>query len=114
MSGVLLLLFWTESSTGGGWRDSAVAFLTAVLFALGVITARRAERAAWTKEPTRTAYLLAFFGASAALFGAIRVDAGLLHRGDLTTNRLVRDSIVTMSVVLVSLWSLRKQRAATR
>lgn len=109
MSGALLLMFWLESSNGVGWLDCAVALLAAALFVFGVIATRQGEKAIWLTRPTRVAYLLIFLGVFALVFGAIYVDAYLLHREDITSTRVRHDTIIAIVLLFGTLWSWRRR-----
>ena len=114
MTGFLILLFWSEASDGVGWADAALALAASGLFVLGTILARRGEKARWVAHPTWHAYLLLSIGAFALIFGAIYADAYLLHRGDLTSNRLRHDIVPAVLMPAAVLWSLRRQFRAKR
>jgi uncharacterized membrane protein len=114
MTLALWLLFWLEASNRVGWPDAALACGAAVLFVFATILVRRGERATWIAHPTWQAYLLVSVGAFALIFGATYADAYLLHRGDITPNRIWHD--ITFAIVLTVgfLWSFRGRFRANR
>ena len=114
MTGVLMFLFWLEASDTIGWTDAALTFATAVLFVFAIILARRGEKAKWIAQPTRHAYLLAVLGTFVLMFGAIYADAYLLHRRDLTFNRLRHDMVPAVLGPAAFLWSSRRRLRARR
>jgi len=114
MTGVMVLLFRSEASDGLGWADAALALAAAVLLVLGIVLARRGEKATWIVRPTWHAYLLATLGVSVLTFGAIYADAYLLHRRDLTFNRLLHDLVLVIIVTAATLWSSRRRSRARR
>jgi uncharacterized membrane protein len=107
MTGVLSFLFWMEASDGVGWSDAALACMAAALFVIATVLARRGEKARWIAHPTWHAYLLVCLGAFALIFGAIYADAYLLHRRDLTSNRLRHDIVPALLGPAAVLWSSR-------
>ena len=109
MAGLLILLYWFESSSGIGWADAALAFAAAGLLVFAIILARRNEKAAWIARPTWQAILLLSLGAFALIFAAIVADAFILHRGDLTASRLLRDMAIGVAMSVATGWSLRRQ-----
>ena len=110
MTGVLLALFWIEATDGLGWADALLAVAAAVLFVLGVILARRGEKAKWITQPTWRVSFLAALGALVLLFAAVYADAYLLHHRDLTSDRLRRDMVAVMVAVAVALWTSLRRR----
>jgi hypothetical protein len=112
MTGVLVFLFWLEASDGVGWADAALASATAVLFVLATILARRGEKARWIAQPTWHVYPVATLGAFVLMFGAIYADTYLLHRRDITFNRLRHDMVIAIVVIAGTVWSfLRRHRS---
>jgi len=112
MTGVLVLLFWLEASDRVGWADAALASAVAVLFVLATILARRGEKARWIAQPTWHVYPLAIFGAFVLMFGAIYADSYLLHRRDITSSRLRRDTVIAIVATAGTVWSfLRRHRS---
>jgi uncharacterized membrane protein len=114
VTGLLVFLFWLEASDGIGWADAALALAAATLFVLGVIIARRGERATWIVRPTWHAYLLAGLGAFVLLFGAIYADTYLLHRTDITFKRVSHDTVLAIVVTAGIFWSSRRRRSDGR
>jgi hypothetical protein len=114
MTGLLVFLFWLEATDGIGLADAALALAVAALFVLGVIIARRGEKATWIARPTWPVYLLVALGAFLLIFGAIYADSYLLHRTDITFKRLRRDTIVAITVIGAMLWSSLRRRSARR
>ena len=114
MTPVLWLLFWLEASDRVGWPDAVLACGAGVLFVFATILARRGEKARWIAHPTWHAHLLVSFGAFALTFGAIYADAYLLHRRDLTSNRLRHDIVPAVLMPAAFLWSSRRRFRATR
>jgi uncharacterized membrane protein len=114
MTGALVFLFWLEASDGVGWADAALAFAGAVLFVFVTILARRGEKATWMARPTWHAYLLAALGAFVLMFGAIYADAYILHRRDITSNRLRHDTVLAIVLTAATLWSSRRRPPARR
>lgn len=114
MTPVLWLLFWLEASDRVGWPDAGLACGTAVLFVFATILARRGEKATWIAHPTWQAYVLVSIGTLALMFGAIYADAYLLHRRDITPNRIWHD--ITFALILTAgfLWSFRRRFRANR
>ena len=107
LTGLLMFSFWLEASDAVGWADSALAFAIAVLCAFGIVLVRRAEKAKWMAQPTRSAYLLMVLGAFGMMFGAIYADAYLLHRRDITSSRFGHDALFGVLWIAVTLWSSR-------
>jgi len=114
LTGVLVLLFWVEASDGVGWADGALAFATAVLGVFAIILARRGEKATWIAKPRWHVHLLAAFGALMWMFGAIYVDAYILHRKDIASSRLGHDMVLALAVTAGTLWSSRRRSLARR
>jgi hypothetical protein len=114
MTGVLVFLFWLETSDGLGWADAALACAAAVLFVFATILARRGEKARWIAQPTWHSYLLAALGTSGLMFGAIYADAYLIHLRDITSNRLWHDMVFVIVVTTGTLWSSRRRLPARR
>jgi len=112
MTGLLMFLFWLEASDAVGWADIALAFATAALWVFAIVLARRAEKATWIAQPTRSAYLLAVLGAFGMMFGAIYADAYLLHRSDITSSRFRHDAVFGVLLTAVTLWSSRRRPPA--
>lgn len=114
MTAVLWLLFWLEASDRVGWPDAVLACGAAVLFVFATISARRGEKAAWIAHPTWQARLLVSVGAFALTFGAIYADAYLLHREDISPNRIWHD--ITFALVLTAgfMWSFRGRYRTNR
>ena len=110
----LVSLFWLEASDGVGWADGVLALAAAALSVLGIILARRNEKAAWIVRPTWRTRLLISLGAFALLFAAIYLDAYILHRRDLTASRLSRDMAVGIALAVTSSWSLRRRNTPKR
>jgi hypothetical protein len=100
MTGMLAFLFWLEASDGVGWPDRALACMAAVLFVFATVLARRGEKARWIAQPTWHAYILVCLGTFALMFSAIYADAYLLHRRDLTSNRLRHDIVPAATNIL--------------
>jgi drug/metabolite transporter (DMT)-like permease len=112
MTGALVFLFWLEARDGIGWADAALACAAAVLLVFAIIFARRGEKARWIAQPTWYAYVLAALGAFALMFGAIYADGYLLHRRDITSNRLGHDMVLAIVVTAGTVWSfLRRHRS---
>src|SRR5258707_2244877 len=106
MTGVLLALFWIPATDGFGWADALLAVAAAVLFVLGVILARRGEKAKWIAQPTWRVRLLSTLGTLVLVFAAMYADACLLHRRDITSDRLRHDMVPVIVAVAAALWSL--------
>ena len=70
MSGLLMYLFWIEAGHAIRWADAALACAAAMLCVLGIILARRNEKASWLVQPTWQAKLLLAFGVFLLIFGA--------------------------------------------
>ncbi|SRR5713226_358615 len=109
MTGLLMLLFWLEASDAVGWADTGLAFATAVLCIFAIVLARRAEKATWIAQVTRSAYKLAVLGAFGMMFGAIYADAYLLHRRDITFSRFRHDAVFGILFTAVTLWSSQRR-----
>lgn len=109
MAGILMFLFWLEASDAVGWADTAFAFATAVLCVLAIVLARRAEKATWIAQPTRSVYLLVVLGAFGMMFGAIYADAYLLHRRDITSSRFRHDAVLGVLLTAATMWSSRRR-----
>jgi hypothetical protein len=114
MTGVLVFLFWLEASDGVGWADATLAFAAGVLFVFAVILARRREKAKWIAQPTWLVYVLAPLGSFVLIFGAIYADTFLLHRRDITSNRLRHDMVFGIVVTTGTVWSSRRRLPARR
>jgi hypothetical protein len=110
MTGLLMLLFWSEASDAVGWIDAALAFAAAVLCVFAIILARRAERATWIARPTRYVNLLAILGGIGLMFGALYADSYVLHRRDITFSRFRHDIVFAGVFTVVMLWSSLKRR----
>jgi hypothetical protein len=112
MTGLLVFLFWLEASDRIGWADAALASAVAVLFVPAIILARRRERARWIAQPTWYVYPLAILSAFVLVFGAIYADTYFLHRRDITSNRIRRDTVIAIVVTAGTfLSSLRRHRS---
>ena len=114
MSGALLFLFWLDASDGVRWTDATLAFVAAVLIVSVIIVVCRGEKARWMAQPTRYAHLFAVLGAFGLTFGAMYVDAYLLHRRNIPSDRLRDDMVSAVVLTSVMLWSLRRRRTAGR
>ena len=114
MTGMLLVLFWANATDGLGWADALLAVAAAVLFVLGVILARRGEKAKWIAQPTWRVHLLATVEGLVLLFGAVYTDAYLLHNRDFTSERLRHDIGPIMAVAAVTLWTSLRRRHLDR
>jgi hypothetical protein len=109
ISGFLAFFFWLGASNGISWADVALACAAAVFGVLATVLCRRAEKAAWITKPTRRSYLLAMLGAIVLVFGAVYVDAYLLHRRDITSGRIWRDIVIAVGFLAMTWWSSRKR-----
>lgn len=114
VTGLLVFLFWLESSNGVGWLDGVVAVAAGVLFVLGVILARQNENATWMARPTWRTYALGIFACAALMLGAEYADAYLLHRGNFTSGRLLDDAVTIVIVSAALIWSWQKRVTASR
>jgi hypothetical protein len=114
MTATLWLLFWLEASDRVGWPDAMLACGAAVLFVFATILARRREKATWIAHPTWQAWLLVSLGAFALIFAAIYADAYLLHRRDLTPNRIWHDIIFALVLLAGFQGSFRRRFLAKR
>jgi uncharacterized membrane protein YoaK (UPF0700 family) len=114
MTGLLVFLFWVDASDGIGWADAVLAVATTVLFVLGIILARQGEKAKWIAQPTWHVYLAASLGAFMLLFGAMYADAYLLHRRDMTFNRVRHDMVLAIVFTATTLWTSRRRSHAGR
>ena len=114
MTGGLVFLFWLEARERIGWADAAFAFASAVLFVFATILARRGEKATWIARPTWHAHLLVYVGAFVLMFGTIYMDGYILHRREITSNRLWHDVLLAIVVTAGTLWSSRRQRPPRR
>ena len=116
MTGALAVLFWVRAGHRIGWADAALGCAAAVLLVFAIIAARRGEKARWITEPTWRLYVLGPLGAVAWMFGVMYADSYLLHRTDITSNRLWNDmglAVVLTAVTAVTagtVWSLRRRR----
>jgi|SRR5271168_2414746 len=112
LTGLLVFLFWLEAGDRIGWADAALGSAVAVLFVLAIILARRGEKARWIAQPTWYVYPLAILAAFVLMFGAMYADTYLLHHGDITSNRLRRDTMIAIAVTAGTfLSSLRRHRS---
>jgi hypothetical protein len=69
-------------------------------------------KARWIAQPTWYVYPLAILGAFVLMFGAIYADTYLLHRRDITSNRLRRDTVIAIVATAGTVWSfLRRHRS---
>jgi len=109
MTGLLLFSFWVNSIDGVRWSDALLAATGAVLLVLGIIIMRRGEKAKWIAHPTWRAHLLVTLGAVSLLFGAIYADAYLLHRGEITRDRLEHHVIPIAVAIVTTLWASRRR-----
>jgi hypothetical protein len=114
MTGALVFVFWLEASDGVGWADAALASSAAVWVVFAIILARRGEKAKWIAHPTWHASVLAVLGSFVLMFSAIYADAYLLHRRDITSNRLLHDIVLAIVLTAVTLWSSRRRLRARR
>lgn len=117
MTGLLVFLFWLEAGDRIGWADAALGCAAAVLLVFAIILARRGEKASWIAQPTWRVYLLASLGAFALMFGAMYADSYLLHRRDITFNRLWHDTGLAIAITAVTagtLWSSRRRHPTRR
>lgn len=108
----LMFLFWIDVSSRVGWADAVLASATAVLLVFVIILARRGEKARWIAQPTWHVDLMAMLGAVALTLGSMYADGYILHRTDITSNWLRRNTVITIVVAAVSvLLSLRRYRS---
>lgn len=114
MTGVLLLVFWSEATRGISWADAALATASMALLVFMIIVGRRAEKAKWIAQPTWTALALASLGMSMWMFGTIYADAYLLHRSDITRHRIQDDLVFAIVMAAGTLWTLRRRLRARR
>lgn len=110
----LVFLFWLEATDGVRWADAGLALAVAVVSVLGIILARRNEKAAWIARPTWLTRLLFSLAAFAVMLGAIYADAYVLHRSEFTTRRLSRDMCICVAMAVAIAWSLRRQNDTGR
>jgi hypothetical protein len=110
MAGALVFVFWVEASNGVGWADAVLALAAAVLLVLSIILARRAEKAAWIVRPTRWVQPLIKLGILALLFGSIYEDAYILHRRDITADRIRHDAVIGIPLSIAILLPLRRRK----
>ena len=112
MTGLLLLVFWSDSTNRIGWADVVFALAAAILSALGVVLARRRERAAWIKRPIWQASFIVCIAAFALLSVAEYGDGYLLHHTTITAHQLRHDFIfgLFLSAGLTWLWRRRSRR----
>jgi|SRR5450631_1847604 hypothetical protein len=109
MTGLLVFLFWVDATDGLGWADAVLAFMAAVLFPLAIILARRGEKARWTAQSSWHVHLVASLGALMLMFGVMYADAYLLHRRDITSNRVRHDMVLAIVVTATTLWTSRRR-----
>lgn len=114
MTGALMSLFWSEASDGVGWADAALAFAGAVLFVFATVLARRVEKATWIARPTWHVYVLGTLGAFVLIFGVVYADTYILHRRDITSNRLWHDMELAIVLTAVTAWLSRRRYLARR
>ena len=114
MTGLLLFLFWVEASGEIGWADAALALSASALLVLAIILARRNEKAAWIARPPQWIIPLGTLGALILTFGAIYADQYLLHRKDITADRLQLHLIIALVIISVSSVRLLKRKVAPR
>ena len=112
LTGLLMFLFWLESSAGVGWTDALLACAVAGCFVFAIIIARRGEKARWIAQPTWRAHALAALGAFILMLGAMYADVYLLHRRNL--NRLPHDVVPWIAAAAGTLWSIRRRFRAGR
>jgi hypothetical protein len=110
MTGLLLVLFWIDATDGVGWADALLAVAAAVLFVLEVILVRRGEKAKWIAQPTWRVHLLAALESLVLVFGAVYADAYLLHRKDITPDRLRHAMVPVIVAVTMALWTSLRRR----
>jgi uncharacterized membrane protein YoaK (UPF0700 family) len=114
ITGLLLFLFWSEAGDGLSWTDAVLAFVAAVLCVLGIVLARRGERAKWIARPTLIVYLFSALGVVAWVFGATYLDARILHRTHSTASQLVHDVVPATILTAAIIWYLRRRPSARR
>jgi peptidoglycan/LPS O-acetylase OafA/YrhL len=114
MTGLLLFFFWFEASGGVGWADGALAASAATLLVSAIVLGRRGEKAKWITQQTWPALAIGAYGVFVWMFGAIYADAYLLHRSDITSNRIRHDVVLAIVLPGAMLWSLRRRFRAKR
>ncbi len=107
MTGLLVFLFSSEARDRVGWADAALASGVALLIVLFTILARRGEKARWIARPTWQDYLLITLASYVLMVGAVYADTYLLHRRDVTSNRLRYDTVTFIVDLAGALWSVR-------
>ena len=112
MTGVLLLLFWSDASSGLGWADAELATAAAAIGVFAIILGRRGEKAKWIASQTWPALAIVVVGVFVWMFGAIYADAYLLHRSDITSKRIQHDAVLAIVLTGATLWSLRRRLRA--
>jgi protein-S-isoprenylcysteine O-methyltransferase Ste14 len=109
MTGGLLFLFWMEAADRLRWTDVLLAAIGAVLIVLGIITMRRREKAKWITQPAWRMQLLVTLGVLFLLFGIVYADARLLHRREITSDRLQHAVIPIVVALATTLWESRRR-----
>jgi cytochrome c oxidase assembly factor CtaG len=112
MTGLLLPLFWSYSAYRIGWADAALTLAIAILMTLGVVLARRREKAQWIKHPTWRTSLIAVLAASALMYAAEYADSYVLHGKTITAHQLRHDLMFNLLVFAGLTWLFRRRSQA--
>ena len=113
LAGLLTLLFWVEVGRYG-WPDAVFAFLAALFFVFAIILVRRNETAAWIRQPSSPLGLWVSLGMAPFVFGAIYLDAFLLHRNQMPAGRFRINVVVWLVLVFSMLLQFRRSKRALR
>jgi len=115
MTGLLMLVFWTEASDGMGWTDGAFAGAAAALLVFAIILARRGEKAKWIVRPIWYVRALTALGTFIFILGAQYTDAYRFHHNNLIPTRLRHDVVLGTALIFWFVWSpLRRFRAKSQ
>ena len=114
LTGLLLLDVWLASTYRIDWADVVFALAAAILMTLGIVLARRKEKAEWIKRPSWRTSFIALVAIFAFLGAAEYADGYLLHHTTITAHQLGHDLIfgLFMSASLTWWWRRRSQASS--
>ncbi len=114
MSGLLMYLFWIEAGHAIRWADAALACAAAMLCVLGIILARRNEKASWLVQPNVAGKATVGIRSIFVDFWRHYADAYLLHGRDITASRFRNDIVIGIVSLIAVWWQMRRRNTAGR